>query len=271
MIHSEYDYILRQLPSSYNKTKLIEDNVEKGGMIVAQLFDLYVDLLLIPLLEFVDNLMERIIYPEGFTISPAKLIRESKKLNVEHIKISVPTTTLSLGHPVILQVITLKNELEKVSDIKYKGTKPLIVHLFNRSKEIINQIFQLLTRDKIVPARNMIDIQLLNKFTPYVTELNKLFDLILPIFESLNNAQKGVKVGTVNSEALLNLDTIAAVSKDIYINIIKDSIALKDYFTWKHDLSNGLGEDKKSDDNTEFSTFVHRRKTLLNLNNRRIF
>ena len=78
MIHSEYDYILRQLPSSYNKTKLIEDNVEKGGIVVDRLFDLYIDLLLIPLLEFVDNLMESIIYPEGFTISPQNLLEKAK-------------------------------------------------------------------------------------------------------------------------------------------------------------------------------------------------
>lgn len=271
MIHSESDYILEQLPILYDKTKLIQKIDGRGQIAIDQLFRIYVDLLLIPFLEFTDNLMESIMYPEGFLTSPAKLIRDHLRLDVKHMKISTPTTTLSLGHPIILQVISLKNELKTVSNANFKGDKSKIIHLFIRSKEILKQIFQLLARDKIVPSREVIDTQILDRFTPYMTELSKLFELIYPVFKSVIDTQKKSKLEEASSEIFVNMDKIVSISKDLYINIIKESSTLKDFLVWRQDLSCKIDNKKNLDDNTEFSTFVHHRKTLLNLNNRRIF
>lgn len=271
MIHSESDYVLKQLPISYDKKKLIQKTDENGKFFIDRIFGIYVDLLLTPLLEFTDNLMESVAYPEGLLVSPAKLIKDNIRLEIKHVKIPTPVTTLSLGHPVILQVISLENELKELSDASRKGNKSKIVHLFIRSKEIIKQIFQLLERDKIVPSRKAINIQILDRFTPYTIELNKLFRLIHPIFKSLIDTQENSKLETVDSEVILDLDNIASISKDLYINIIKESSTLKDYLTWKQDRSCNTDNDKKLDDDTEFLTFLQRKKALLNLNNRRIF
>ena len=101
--------------------------------------------------------------------------------------------------------------------------------------------------------------------------MNKLFKLIHPIFKSLIDTQENSKLETVDSEVILDLDNIASISKDLYINIIKESSTLKDYLTWKQDRSCNTDNDKKLDDDTEFLTFLQRKKALLNLNNRRIF
>ncbi|KAG0663184.1 hypothetical protein C6P44_002026 [Monosporozyma unispora] len=263
MTISQTEYISKQLTNSYTTMK--EEEILKEDILIDQLFDLCNKSVVNPLLEFNDRIMEYVIYPHGFTISPAKLIKNKECLTTKHV---VVATVPSFGHPVLLQLIALKNLLLKTLKVDVENDKSTIINSLIRSHEIIKHIFEFLGRDKVIETRQDIDTHIIEHFGPQMIQFDKLFGLINTIFNSLIQSQQSTLVHTIAPKCIVNIEKLTSSSQELYLNIIRDSRALKDYSIFKDTVS--CEDQEILHQNSEFIQFLHTRKTLLHLNNRRI-
>lgn len=268
MTISQTEYISKQLTDSLAKDFTMKEEILKEDILIDQLFELSSKSILKPFLEYTDRVMEYVMYPHGFTISPGTLIKSNELLTTKHV---IVATTPSLGHPVLLHLIALKSLLIKTLEVDMKNNKSTIINALLKSHKIINHVFEFLARDQVIITRQEVDCHIIEKFGPDMVKFEELFKLIDAIFNDLVNSQQSSKVHTVAPKCIIKIEKLTTLAHDLYLHIIKDSRALKDYSIFKNVSScDDIEESEILHNNGEFISFLHTRKTLLHLNNRRI-
>lgn len=268
MTISQTEYISKQLTDSLSKDITMKEEILKEDILIDQLFELSSKSIVKPLLEYTDRIMEYVMYPHGFTISPGTLIKSNESLTTKHV---VVATTPSLGHPVLLHLITLKNLLVNTLSVDMKNDKSTVINGLLRCHEVTNHIFEFLNRDKVLITRQEVDCHIIEKFGPDMAKFDESFTLLNAIFNDLIKSQQSTKVHTVAPKCIIKIEKLTTVTHELYLHIIKGSRALKDYSIFKAVSScDDIDEGEILHNNGEFITFLHTRKALLHLNSRRI-
>ncbi|QLQ82092.1 hypothetical protein HG537_0G03470 [Torulaspora globosa] len=263
--------------------KMIKDQKipsPKNQMIFNEICKTIVTSQLKPLLEFVDILLEKFMYPRTESDSLATILNSQDTLQR-----SGSFEVFDLGHPRILEIIMVRQkivELKKTGKQGWKITEygPKVLRKLNQIYPLLVNLLQVLSDHIEAPLnalfyRNII-IQSISHFQ-IAFETFKSLDFI--IHALLRNLEKSgtndTLIFTVEDSLLLKIKDFSASSLIWYENLMTESTALREYLIVeaKHDLQeNGITSyAHKVIYDSKFESFLERRKTRLNISNRRIF
>ncbi|QLL34971.1 hypothetical protein HG536_0H03460 [Torulaspora globosa] len=244
-----------------------------------------------PLLEFVDILLEKFMYPRTESDSLATLLSSQHADTLQRSR-SGSFEVFDLGHPRVLEIIMVRQKIVELRKTGKQGWK--ITEYGSKVLRKLNQIYLLLVHllqvlsDHIEAPLNAlfyrnIIIQSISHFQ-IAFETFKSLDFI--IHALLRNLQKSGTtdsiIFSVDDSLLLKIKDFSANSLVWYESLMIESTALREYLLVETKIfETGDEQDlsKKGIDSyalkviydSKFESFLERRKARLNISNRRIF
>lgn len=243
-----------------------------------------------PLLEFVDMLLEKFMYPRSESDSLATVLAANDERASEECKTRFEV--FDLGHPRILEIIMVRQKIVELKTLPNEGWKmteygPKILRKLNQMYLLLVHLLQVLS-DHIEAPSNA------SFYRDIIMQSVSHFQIAFETFKSLdfiiNALLKNLeKSGTTDSKIFSVDDFLLQKIKDFsahnliwYENLISESTALREYLL----VETKIFENEKDQDlsrkgmdsyvlkviyDSKFESFLERRKTRLNISNRRIF
>lgn len=244
-----------------------------------------------PLLEFVDILLERFMYPRTETKSLAGIFISEEK---DAVETSRPGSfeVFDLGHPRILEIIMIRQkiiELKAVGSGGWKMTEygPKILRKLNQIYLLLVHLLQVLS-DHIEAPLNA------KFYREIIMESISDFQMAFETFKSLDfiihtllrNLEKSgttdSKIFSVEDSLLQKIKDFSANNLTWYENLMTESTALREYLLVENKIFQNEEDGKLSKKginsyalevifDPRFDLFLSKRKARLNISNRRIF
>lgn len=238
---------------------MIKENntAEHKEVIMTQMVKALIKSYSTPCLEFVDILIESIMYPTGFKESPGKLLKNCLSLK----KSNINPDGKNLGHPILFELVALKHMLQNLQDKEEDCVKSQ--RRINETNALLHNIHNRLIMNQKILKRTEFYTTVLTKHDDKFQEMFKLLDHLSEIITLVKDQNT-----VAEKELVKKMDTFATKSISFYNTLLSASVAKQDFIEYVgHDVKeqNDFANDK------EFITFLNKRKVLLHICNRRIF
>lgn len=247
------------------------------------------------LLEFVDILIEKFMYPRSHSKYLMHLLTDKEcaiiddEANEEEYE---KFETFDLGHPRLLELILIR---QKVFQLKFTGNEgwkrteyiPKLLRKVEQVYVLLVHLLQVLSDHIEVPAHSKF-------YRDFITESISDFQSAFESFKSLDyiflslirNAEKSGESDDslfhVNDALLLDIKQFTNDNLAWYESLMTESIALKEYLLVKNRIFQKENENQPLEEgiapyaleiifDIKFEKFLENRKARLNISNRRIF
>lgn len=247
-----------------------------------------------PLLEFVDILIEKFMYPRTHSKYLMHLLtdKECAIIDDEASEECEKFEMFDLGHPRLLELILIR---QKVFELKFTGNEgwklteyiPKLLRKVEQVYILLVHLLQVLSDHIEVPAHSKF-------YRDFITESISDFQTAFESFKSLDyilhslirNAEKSGESDNslfhVNDALLLDIKQFTNDNLAWYQSLMTESIALKEYLLVKNKIFQKENEMQPLENgiapyalgiifDIQFEKFLERRKARLNISNRRIF
>lgn len=238
-----------------------------------------------PLLEFIDILLEKLMYPRK-----SKSLIHLLTLQDPDIQREVDYKIFDLGHPRILEIILIRQkivEIKATGNVAWKSSEftPKLLRKLNQIYLLIVNLLQVLSDHIEVPSHS-------NFYRQIVTESISDFQTAFETFNSLNfifqALLRSVEKFGISDERIFHVDgnllsKIKTFSDDNliwYESLMIESIAVREYLLVEKKIYENEHNDQmdevsalaiKAIYSPKFEQFLAKRKARLNISNRRIF
>lgn len=242
-----------------------------------------------PLLEFIDILFEKLMYPRKESKSLITLLTSQ---DVDFRENDVQYQIFDLGHPRILEIVMIR---QKILELKAMGNEPWkAIDCTPKLLRKLNQLY-LLTVNLLRVLSDYIEVPAHSAFyRKFVTESISDFQVAFETFNSLDFIFQALltsvqsfgtsdeRIFHVDENLLSKIKKFSDNNRMWYEDLMMRSVAVKEYLL----VEKKIYEQEKSESHSDskvgelaieaiyspsFEQFVDRRKARLNISNRRIF
>ncbi|CAR27338.1 hypothetical protein ZYGR_0I06120 [Zygosaccharomyces rouxii] len=204
-----------------------------------------------PLLEFVDALLEKFMYPEG-------------------IEKDAHPDLFTLGHPRLLELVYLRQRVDQLQKLNRETFEPIsqfFPHLLHRIEKIhiiLVHLLQVLSNHIEIPTQSKfyrkIVTESISDFQRAFEQFKSLDYVLMALMRNLEKTGSTDKTFLVDSSLLQEIKNFDTENKHWFNDILQESKALKEF-----------NQEIEDNEHSDITTFLRDRKSRLQISSRRVF
>lgn len=236
-------------------TEMINDNKKttaKNQKLLNQICQELTFSLCSPLLEFVDTLLERFMYPESSTEE------------------NVSPDLFTLGHPRLLELVYLRQRIVQLQKLNHETTDqiaqffPLLLQKIEKVHLILVHLLQVLSNHIEVPTQSnfyrRIVTESISDFQRTFEQFKSLDYIFMALMRNMEKTGSTDKTFLVDNSLLQEIKNFDKENKKWFDDVLQESRGLKEF-----------NEHIKKDQHSDISLFLADRKSRLHISSRRVF
>lgn len=202
-----------------------------------------------PLLEFVDDLLEKFMYPES-------------------VESNVNRDIFTLGHPRLLEIIYLKQRIGQLQELNHEGFEPVkqffpqMLNKIEKIHVILVHLLQVLSNHIEIPTQSRfykrIVMESISDFQRAFGQFKALDYILMTLMKYLENTGSTDKTFVVDNTLLQQIKTFDSQNRQWFDDILQESKALTEF-------------NEQADGHSDIAAFLKERKSRLRIAGRRVF
>ncbi|GAV53330.1 hypothetical protein ZYGR_0AI06140 [Zygosaccharomyces rouxii] len=204
-----------------------------------------------PLLEFVDVLLEKFMYPES-------------------VEEDVNPDLFTLGHPRLLELVYLRQRIDQLQNVNHETFEPIsqffpqLLHRIEKIHSILVHLLQVLSNHIEIPTQSKfyrkIVIESISDFQRAFEQFKSLDYILMALMRNLEKTGFTDRTFLVDSSLLQEIKNFDTENKQWFDDVLQESKGLKEF-----------NERIEKNEHSDITVFLRDRKSRLQISSRRVF